>query len=115
MSNTQRERKIPVQIYLSTDESKILEVKMRRSGFDSKSAFIRMLIRYAKAFKIDYKFLHEYSVSISKIGNNINQIAYKVNSTDCLGYEEYLTLRKDLEKIWQLQKSILSQIPSVEL
>ena len=115
MSNTQRERKIPVQIYLSNDESKILEVKMRRSGFDSKSAFIRTLIRYGQAFKIDYKFLHEYSVSISKIGNNINQIAYKVNSTDCLGYEEYLTLRKDMEKIWQLQKSILSQIPSVEL
>ena len=115
MSNTQRERKIPVQIYLSNDESKILEVKMRRSGFDSKSAFIRALIRYGKAFKIDYKFLHEYSVQISKIGNNINQIAYKVNSTDCLGYEEYLTLRKDLEKIWQLQKSILSLIPLIEL
>ena len=110
-----RNRNNLVKIYLSNDEMKIMEVKMRRAGFNSRSAFVRTLIKYAQANRIDYKFIHEYTVQISKIGNNINQIAYKVNSTDCLSYEEYLTLRKDMEKIWQLQKSILSQIPLVKL
>lgn len=110
-----RSRKNLVKIYLNDDEKVILEVKMKRARYESKSAFIRSLIRYGLAFKLDYKFIHEYTVAISKIGNNINQIAYKVNATDCLTNEEYLSLRTDLEKIWKLQKSILSKIPTTKI
>lgn len=39
-----RERKIPIQVYLSEDELFVLEEKVQKSGCNSKSAVIRQLI-----------------------------------------------------------------------
>ena len=49
-----RERKIPIQIYLSEDEDYILTQKQKVSGMKSKSAFLRHLILYGYVYEVTY-------------------------------------------------------------
>lgn len=109
--NIERERKIPIQIYLSEDEKKLLDYKMKKYGFKSKSRFIRELVTYGFVYNVDYSFLHETNVQLSKIGTNINQIAHRVNVTGNISDNDLNYLKKELKDIWQLLKSTLSQEP----
>ena len=76
-----RERKIPIQIYLNEDEDYILTQKQKVSGMKSKSSFLRHLILYGYVYDIDYSELCEYNAALGKIGNNLNQIAKRINAT----------------------------------
>ena len=76
-----RERKNELKIYLSDDEQYILEQKVKASGMKSKSAFLRHQILYGFVYDIDYSELREYNAALAKIGNNLNQIAKRMNAT----------------------------------
>lgn len=75
-----RERKNELKIYLNDDEKYILDEKVRLSGIKDKSAFLRQLILYGFVYDIDYSDLWEYNTTLSKIGNNLNQIAKRMNA-----------------------------------
>lgn len=76
-----RERKIPIQIYLSEDEDYILTQKLKVSGMKSKSSFLRHLILYGFVYDVDYSELREYNSALAKIGSSLNQIAKRMNAT----------------------------------
>ena len=61
-----RERKIPIQVYLSEDEDYILTQKQKASGLKSKSSFLRHLILYGYVYDIDYSELQEYNAALAK-------------------------------------------------
>ena len=48
---------------------------------------------------------------IHGVSKNINQIAKRINSTDNIYAEDMRQLKQKQEEIWQLLKSILSQLP----
>ncbi len=54
-----RERKNELKIYLSDKEQYILEQKVKISGMQSKSTFLRRLILYGFVYDIDYSELRE--------------------------------------------------------
>ena len=85
-----RERKIPIQIYLSEDEDYILTQKQKASGMKSKSSFLRHLILYGYVYDVDYSELREYNTTLSRIGNSLNQIAKRMNATGSI-YEADVT------------------------
>ena len=80
-SNGKRERQNELKIYLSDDEQYILEQKWKASNMKSKSAFIRHLILYGYVYDVNYEHLREYNTILSRIGNNLNQIAKRMNAT----------------------------------
>ena len=45
---------------------------------------------------------------------NINQIAHKVNATDTVYRSDIEKLQKEMEKVWHIVKSTLSEQPLVE-
>ena len=47
----------------------------------SKSAFLRRQILYGFVYDIDYSELREYNAALGRIGNNLNQIAKRMNAT----------------------------------
>ncbi len=77
----------------------------------SRSAFIRQMIIEGIVYEVDYSYLREYNYQLGKIGNNINQIAHKVNTTGSIYKSDIDQLKKEMEQLWQLQKSMLSQQP----
>ena len=109
-----RERKIPIQIYLSEDEDYILTQKQKVSGLKSKSAFLRHLILYGYVYDIDYSELREYNSALAKIGNNLNQIAKRMNATGNVYEADVKEVKELMQKVWHTQKSMLSQQPLIK-
>ncbi len=62
-----RERKIPVQIYLSEDET-ISSAEAETIWNEKQSAFLRHLILYGFVYDVDYSELREYNAALAKIG-----------------------------------------------
>lgn len=110
-----RNRKISIQLYLSDDESYILEQKWKASGMKSKSSFIRHLIVYGYVFDVNYEHLREYNTILSRISNNINQIAKRMNATGRVYEADVKEIKELMQKVWQLQKSTVSKQPYIKL
>lgn len=103
-----RERKYQVKVRLDETEMEILNEKFKASGHNSRSDFIRQLILFGLVYKVDYSELQEVNYQLGKIGNNINQIAHRMNSQKNIYKSDVEEIKKKMEEIWQLQKSILS-------
>lgn len=59
---------------------------------------------------VDYTYIKEMNAELSAIGRNINQIAARANSTGIIYADDIAEIKKKQEEIWQLQKSILSNL-----
>ena len=108
----ERSRKHRFTLRLSDDEARILEGKFKLSGMRSRSSFIRQLIIEGFVYDVDYSYLREYNVKKTKIGTNINQIAHRINETRSIYQTDINEIKKEMEKLWRLQKSMLSRQPS---
>ena len=110
----ERSRKHRFTLRLSDDEARILEGKFKLSGMRSRSAFLRQLLIEGFVYDVDYSYLREYNVGLAKIGTNINQIAHRINETRSIYQTDINEIKKEMEKLWQLQKSMLSRQPYLE-
>jgi len=107
-----RERKHELKVFLSDDENRILEAKMKATNQPSKSAAIRQLIVESMLYEIDYRELRNIDTQLARIGNNINQVAKRVNETRNIYQADIDEIKKELNEIWRLQESMLSRQPS---
>ena len=106
-----RSRKNEILFYLSDDEKYILDNKVRISGMNSRAAFIRHLIIYGFVYDIDYSQLQEYNTLLSRISNNLNQIAKRMNATGHVYDADVKQVKELMNEVWQSQKSMLSKQP----
>ena len=109
-----RTRKHQVTLRLSDDEMRILKAKARLSGMKSRSAFLRQLIIEGIVYDVDYSDLREYNMGLGRIGTNINQIAKRINETRSIYQKDIDDIQKEMDALWQLQKSMLSRQPYLE-
>jgi hypothetical protein len=107
-----RTRTVPIQVYLTEAEAELLNKKLQMSGKRSKSDLIRQLIKDGYVFDIDFSEIRRYNFLLSNISNNINQVAHRCNETRSVFQSDIDELKKEMDKIWQLQKSMLSMLPS---
>ena len=107
----ERERKIPIQVYLSEDEKYVLDEKIKESKMRNISEYIRHVILYNYTYDCDYNELREYNRQLSAIGRNLNMIRERMMKYGNV-YEEDVKEIKDLmDKIWHTHESTLSKVP----
>ena len=109
-----RERQNELKIYLNDDERYILEQKWKASNMKSKSSFIRHLILYGYVYDVNYEHLREYNTNLARIGNNLNQIAKRMNATGNVYTADVKEVKELMKQVWQSQKSMLSQQPLIK-
>ena len=107
---TYRSRPIELHFFLSEKEHKIFETKYQQSGKRSRSEYIRQLILESFVFEVNFSEIQRFNYLLSNISNNINQIAHRINATDSIYRTDMEEIKKEQEKIWQLQRSILSSL-----
>ena len=112
--NKNRSRKYGIVIHLSEDEKYILDEKAKCSNMKSRAAFIRHLIIYGYVYDIDYTELREYNSALAKIGNNLNQIAKRMNATGNVYEADVKEVKELMQKVWHTQKSMLSRQPLIK-
>lgn len=89
------------EIHLRLTEEEYAEL-MRQKEFlhlPSYSSLIRMYINNAVCFHISLDGLFELSTQISRIGNNINQIAKMVNETRTFSPTQFHQLEKEMSDL----------------
>ena len=77
----------------------------------SKSAFIRQLIVEGFVYDVDYSYLRDYNYQLGKIGNNINQIAHRINETESIYKADIDEVKNQMDELWKVQKNMLSKQP----
>ena len=105
-----RERNIPIQVYLNEVEYDLLKKRTEQFGMTSMSELIRQFILYGITYSVDFRELHDYNWSLSNLTNNLNQLAHQANAS---GHADNESLKKALEimeEVWRLQKSMLSDL-----
>ncbi len=109
MSNRYRKKRLC--IFLTEDEERILNAKVKMSGIRSKSEYIRQMITDGFVYHIDFAEIQRYNFLLSNISNNINQIAHRINETRSIFQPDIDEVKKEMKKLWQLQRSMLSNLP----
>lgn len=107
-----RKRNVKMEFYVLPEEKEIIKKKMEIAHKKNLSEYLREAAVYDRVIVYDYDglALRDLTKEINKIGVNINQVAARVNSTDNVYQEDLDYLKTEVEKIWQLQKSILSKL-----
>ena len=105
-----RRRNNQILFYVNEDELKTIQSRMRRTGFNNRSAYLRKAALHTYLIYVDHSFLKEHTRQIRMVGININQIAHHLNATGKIYRSDIEAIKKMLDEIWQLQRSILSSL-----
>ena len=111
----ERDRKIPIQVYLNENEKYVLDEKVKTSRMRNKSEYIRHLILYGYVYDIDYNGLKEYNYQIAAIGRNINMIRERIMKTGNVYEDDVKEIKELMEKVWHTHESMLSKVPLQKL
>lgn len=105
--NKKNLKKKEIHIRSTIEEKDFLKKQAKDMGL-SLSEYILECSLYTVVRKIDFTYLNEFSTHISKIGNNINQIARVLNSLnekdERLTPSQYAYIQTCLDQFTQAQK-----------
>ena len=105
-----RERKHELKVFLSDREEQILEQKVKIMKLPSKSFAIRKLIVESNLYEVDFREFRDIATQLSRIGNNINQIAKRINETRSIYQTDIDEIKKEFKEICRLQESMQSKL-----
>ena len=106
-----KNRKIPLQFYVSEEEQAFIHQKMAFLNTKNLSAYLRKMALDGYILNVDYSQFKEICAAMQGIGNNVNQIAKRINSTNNLYENDVSEIKEKQEELWRLLKSILSKLP----
>ena len=90
-----------------------LEFLCKKTGF-SQYKILRRLLDEAELKERPSADYRDLCRRMDRIGNNINQIAKRINETRSIYQTDINEIKKEMEKLWRLQKSMLSRQPYLE-
>ncbi|HFE9852540.1 plasmid mobilization protein [Enterococcus faecalis] len=95
-----------IKVYMTNDEKKKIRRKMEEAEFKIMSNYMRNMALHGEVVKNDFVILREalaetgqYVYELNKIGNNLNQIAHKLNQTDLVEKEDVQFLVSEFTKL----------------
>ena len=97
---------------VSEEESKMIDEKMKEAGMVDFSNYARKMLIDGQIIIIsnfEIQAIRAVSVELSKIGNNINQIARIANSSKKVFNAEIVELREKQREISTLLRSIITE------
>lgn len=106
-----RLRPVQMKFYVTQEEKDLIKRKMALMGVTSMSDYLRKMVIDGRIIKVDYSVFDDICSDVSGISRNINQIAKRINATDTVYSDDVIQIKQKQEEIWQLLRSILSQLP----
>lgn len=108
-----RLRDIQVHVRMTASEYAKVKTNFQESGKMNMNDFIVETAVNGYTINIDYSQLKELCYEINRIGNNINQIAHKVNSTDIVYQTDIDEIRDDMKKIVGMVRQQFYSMPEM--
>lgn len=104
-----REKKITVRV-TDYEYQQIME-RMEKSGSSSLSEYIIDAATNGFLINVDYSDIKALAYEINRIGNNINQIAHKINAEGSIYKGEIKEVQENVELIWKMIRAKFYQMP----
>ena len=99
-----RKRNIQIKFRVTEEEKQLIEQKMAQLP-------TRQIGAYLRKMAIDGLIIYTDTTNIKEMNKDINQIAKRVNETGSIYEEDIKEIQERLNKIWQLQRTILLTLP----
>lgn len=112
MKNQNRTRAVQLILRVTPQEHDHIIKKMALMKTNNFNAYARKMLIDGYVIEVDLSQYHELANEVNKIGVNINQIARIANETRCISPPQIDRLQQEVEQIWQLLKSSLSELQS---
>lgn len=106
-------RNIKLSVRLTPEEQALLKSKMARIGVTNQEAFIRKMALDGLMVRLDLPELKEMISLLRYTGNNINQIAKRLNESGRAYKTDFDEVREKQERIWQLANEILMKLSAL--
>ena len=106
-----RTRPIQIKFFVTEQERDVIRQRMELIGTTNLSAYMRKISQDGFLYRVTIDGLPEICKEVEAIGQNINQVAKRVNSTNTIYAEDIRLMKAELDRIWDLLKKILSKIP----
>ena len=104
-----RERPTQKKLWLTPQEEKLIEHKMKQLGTKNFGAYARKMLIDGYVVKVDYTEQKKLAAAVNKIGININSICRRINSTGHFYQDDVDELKEKLDLVWQSLKSKQSE------
>ena len=109
-----RKRNIVIRFRVTPEEREMIESKMAQFGTSNMAAYLRKISIDGYVVRLDLPELREMVSLLRRSGNNINQIAKRVNETSRIYDADIDCLKENQEKIWSAANEILTRLASIK-
>lgn len=103
-----------IKFMVSADEYEFIKQKAALSGAKNLSCYLRKMAITGRIIKYNGEEFSEIKKGISRIGNNVNQIAVRVNKTGTIYYDDLQEIKGKVNEIWRSVQSIQSILQSTK-
>lgn len=110
----ERKRDKQLKIWVSQEELDMIHQKMAEFGTSNMGAFVRKMVIDGYIVKLDIPELKEITHLLGPIGNNINQMARKLNTGGSIYHEDLAEVNAKLDAVYKLQRRILKKFAKIK-
>ena len=110
----ERKRDRQLKIWVSQEELDMIHQKMAEFGTSNMGAFVRKMVIDGYIVKLDIPELREILHQLGPIGNNVNQMARKLNAGGSIYREDLAEVNAKLDAVYKLQRRILKKLAKIK-
>ena len=110
----ERKRDKQRKMWVSQEELDMIHQKMAEFGTENMGAFVRKIVIDGYIIKLDLPELKEIIRLLGPIGNNVNQMARKLNAGGSIYREDIAEVNAKLDAVYKLQSKILKQLAKIK-
>ena len=109
-----RKRDIMLRFRVTPEEREQIEERMAQLGTTNMAAYLRKIAIDGYVVKLDLPELKEMISLLRRSGNNLNQIARRVNETGRIYDADIGCLHEDQERLWAAANEILRRLSAIK-
>ena len=109
----ERKRDKQLKIWVSQEELDMIHEKMADFGTRHMGAFIRKLVIDGYVIKLEIPELKEILHQLGPIGNNVNQMARKLNAGGSIYKEDMEEICANQDEIYKLLRKVLISLSKI--
>ena len=110
----ERKRDKQLKIWVSQEELDMIHQKMAEFGTSNMGAFVRKMVIDGYIVKLDIPELKEIVHLLGPIGNNVNQMARKLNAGGSIYREDIAEVNAKLDAIYTQLEKILKRLSKIK-
>jgi hypothetical protein len=103
-------RSINMGFRVNEDEKYFIEKKMEAAGWTNFRSFVLHFLVRGAIVKLDIAEVREMTTLLRNVSSNINQIAARINSTNCIYDADMTEIQARQSELWEQQNKIIVAI-----